>query len=185
MKQKEYGLTGFPLDTDPTSVETIELFAIALSSCFKNEHPWNKTELLDVSEEKRISTLKKNLQAIFNSILKSEVIQTALYHRRFYKSPDVVDREILPLSFLPEQIKSISPEQLDPSKIIIPEVAANTKTRLALIQFWILHAHQVAQTSAELTRGSTFAETTCCRKNITDPSAIWDSDEFQKIDIGL
>ena len=185
MKQKEYGLIGFPLDTDPTSVETIELFAIALSSCFKNEHPWNKTELLDVSEEKRISTLKKNLQAIFNSILKSEVIQTALYQRRFYKSPDVVDREVLPLSFLPEQIKSISPEQLDPSKIIIPEVATNTKTRLALIQFWILHAHQVAQTSAELTRGSTFAETTCCRKNITDPSAIWDSDEFQKIDIGL
>ena len=74
---------------------------------------------------------------------------------------------------------------MDGSKIIIPEVAVNVKTRLALIQFWILHAHQFAQTSAELNRGSAFAETTCCRKNITEPSVVWESEEFQKIDIGL
>jgi len=133
----------------------------------------------------------KNIMNTIQNLVKIDFIQAALHKKRFYKKPKISGSEILPLSFLPEQI--IIDDDKATNKVTGDEVIAiptsaepkNAKSRLIHINFWILAAHKNAKLNAKLNSESLFTETTCCLRNITLPSTIGESDEFKGVKIEM
>jgi len=178
--EKVYTMSGYPLDTSPENKESIYYMSYALISCMKNTYPWDKTAILSLKEDQRINFVMRLLDTTITAVISNNMIQQMLHQkRRYIANKDLQQKhiEVLPASFLPEQIL-ISNEN-----VIVPEVAPvnNVKSRIALVNYWIRKAHLTALDSASLIRGSTVSETTCCTKNIVEPQSIWESDEFASI----
>ena len=181
-----YELTGYPLDTDDTNLQTIQYMSIALFSRFnahESEYPWKESGMFKMSSKDKISAKEKIEQQLtkintlimngIKSISATELVAERLHKKRRYAEVRIHTQERLPLSFLPEPFIG--------ETVIVPEVAAaaNAKSRAAIIMYWIRMAHIEARNSAILVRGSTFAETTCCRRMISDP--IWKNEELPDI----
>lgn len=177
-----YNFNGYPLDTNKDNMITIEYFAIGLASCVKSAYPWSGAGFDKMKPEKRRDFFIKAIKTIFNDISKqNESVELSLYKKRIYleKTPELLNLEKIPSSFLPEPIHSVE-------NVIIPEVANNnSRSRIALINYWIRKAHQTARDNAVFSQSSAFSEITCCRKNVTEPDSFWNSDEFKSIEIGL
>ena len=177
-----YNFNGYPLDTNKDNMITIEYFAIGLASCVKSAYPWSGAGFDKMKPEKRREIFIKAIKTIFNDISKqNESVELSLYKKRIYleKTPELLNLEKIPSSFLPEPIHSVE-------NVIIPEVANNNlRSRIALINYWIRKAHQTARDNAVFSQSSVFSEITCCRKNVTEPDSFWNSDEFKSIEIGL
>jgi hypothetical protein len=179
-----YNFNGYPLDTNKENKITIEYFSIGLLSCIKDTHPWS-TAGFNKYKSKPTELHKifvKAIPRVFSDISSfNELVELSLYKKRVYleKTPELLNLEKIPSSFLPEPIRSVE-------NVIIPEVANNnSRSRIALINYWIRKAHQTARDNAVFSQSSSFSEITCCRKNVAEPDAFWNSDEFNSIEIGL
>jgi hypothetical protein len=178
-----YTMTGYPLDTSVDNQESIDYMTHAVIACLKHEDPWNQAGIMEVPPAEQFEMVKSGIiSGKLKTVLTNNVVQQNLHMKRRYmanKDLQKAVREILPISFLPEQIQ-------ETAEVIIPEVAAanNAKSRIALVNYWIRKAHFTALDTAIKIRGSTISETTCCTNNITEPGEIWSTDDFTAIDIG-
>jgi hypothetical protein len=177
-----YNFNGYPLDTNTDNMITIDYFSLALLSCIKSTYPWSTAGFDKIKPVKLRTSFADGIQKIFKDISKqNESVGLSLYKKRVYleKVPQLLNLEKIPLSFLPEPVSSVE-------NVIIPEVANNnSKSRNALINYWIRKAHQTARDNAVFSQSSAISEITCCRKNVTEPDAFWNSEEFKSIEIGL
>ena len=177
-----YNFNGYPLDTNKDNMITVQYFAIGLLSCIKSTHPWSTAGFDKFKRPKLYEAFVQKIPVVFNDISKlNELVRERLYNKRIYleKTPELLNLEKIPSSFLPEPINSAE-------NVIIPEVANNnSRSRIALINYWIRKAHQTARDTAIFSQSSTFSEITCCRKNVAEPDSFWNSDEFNSIEIGL
>jgi hypothetical protein len=177
-----YTMTGYPLDTAPENQESIDYMAYAIVACLKHADPWNQAGIMEIPKGEQLGYVKYILKEKVDNAYLTNTVQQNLYAKRRYnanKDLQKVVKEILPISFLPEQIQT--------KEVLVPEVAAanNAKSRVALVNYWIRKAHHAALDSAIKIKGSTVSEITCCSTNITNPGAMWNTDDFTAIDIGL
>ena len=175
-----YNFNGYPLDTNKDNMITVQYFAIGLLSCIKSTYPWSTAGFDTFKRPKLYEAFIQKIPIVFNDISKlNDLVELSLYKKRVYleKVPELLNLEKIPLSFLPEPVSSVE-------NVIIPEVA-NLKSRNALINYWIRKAHQTARDNAIFSQSSAISEITCCRKNVTEPDAFWNSEEFKPIEIGL
>lgn len=184
---KSPGFNGYPLDPNPVNKQGIEYVACAISSITKKEPPWNQSGFqLERDDAKRQNGIAQYMVAILEGrgkgVISDAMIQYELAGKRTYlvetlgSSSSVNDgrpKDMIPLTFLPEQIIVTSGEAAkDP---IRPDVAANmgTKGKMALVKLWIRRAHELAKETALLIRGSPLMETTCCLSMIGQPGVFF------------
>jgi len=177
------GFNGHPLDPDATQMQGILYVACALQTfVHKNEYPWNQTGFDKIPAEKLQKGVVTLLRGFINEqIANDNLVQSELAEKRHYlihvlgrtlESSDDVIRDMIPASFLPEQVRVTAPLGEEP---IMPEVAELMQQTgaLALSKLWIRQAHLVAKKTAVLIRGTPFMETTCSTGDIHQPLWYW------------
>jgi len=180
-----YTLDQYPLDPDNTKLHTIQYVCIAMYLRFKSkekEFPWNSYNIFTVPAAEKdkaegpLNKLQTIIMTAVNYVITMDMVQDCLQRKRRQRldqTNDIVEQ--LPFAFLPEQTMT--------KEVLVPEVAAanNAKARLARTMYWIHSAHTLAKESAMIVHNSPFLETTCCRREISDPR--WNVPELP--DIGM
>ena len=175
------GFDGYPLDDN--SKQGLEYIACCISSINRNDAPWNLTGFqTEKSDVKRQLGIQMFIESILKKVVSDDMIQQQLSDKRRYLSEILgadgrkgMPKDIIPASFLPEQI-IISPSSAAENPII-PEVVQymGNRGKIGLAKQWIRESHIMAQKTASLIRGSPIVETTCCLGNIQAPNTFWSS----------
>ncbi len=176
------GFDGWPLDNN--SKQGIEYISCATASINRNQEPWNKNLFSsEKSDTKKIKIVQAYIEKIIAVLLKKDqlITQGFLDKKKYLAeilgadSGKGIPKDIIPATFLPEQI-IISPATAA-ENATIPEVAQymGNKGKIALAKQWIRQSHILAKKTASLIRGSPLSETTCCLSNISQPNTFWRS----------
>jgi hypothetical protein len=178
---KNPGFDGWPMDNN--SKQGLEYMSCAVASIVRNQPPWNQTGFqMQRSDIKRIQMVQVFIEKIATAEIKDDLIQQGFLDKRKYleeilgaDSGKGIPKDIIPATFLPEQI-IITPVQAA-ENAIIPEVAQymGNKGKISLVKQWIQQSHVLAKKTASLIRGSPLSETTCCLSNISEPNTFWKS----------
>ncbi len=178
---KNPGFDGWPMDNN--SKQGLEYIACAVASIVRNQAPWNQTGFQQQrSDIKRIQIIQAFIEKITTAVIKDDLIQQGFIDKRKYleeilgaDSGKGIPKDIIPATFLPEQI-IVTPAQAA-ENATIPEVAQmmGNKGKQVLAKQWIRQSHLLAKKTASLIRGSPLSETTCCLSNITQPNTFWRS----------
>lgn len=182
------GFDGFPLNPVLSELQGLTYIACAIASIRHNNAPWNTTGFQKESNmQKRIGGvlyyLKENMVGTdpLNSKLgmaTTDVVESMLQSKRKYLEDIKNHKSNYPTdqifeSFLPEQILL---RKEDAAKdAIVPEVAEHmgNKGKTSLMKMWIRQAHQSAQETVTLVRGSPLVEATCCVVKLQEPASFW------------
>lgn len=178
---KNPGFDGWPLDNN--SKQGLEYISCATASIVRNQPPWNQTGFQQQkSDIRRIQIVQTFVEKIITAVIKDDLIQQGFLDKKKYladilgaDSGKGVPKDIIPATFLPEQI-IITPEKAAENPTI-PEVSQynGSRGKKALAKLWIRQSHVLAKKTASLIRGSPLSETTCCLSNITQPNTFWRS----------
>ena len=180
---KSPGFDGYPLDPSPANKQGIEYIACAIASISRNDVPWNQSGFQSMKDDvKRRAGIAYYMSGILQESISDPVIQTKLAEKRAYllevlgtsgALQDGRPKDMIPLSFLPEQI-IITPEEAA-HDAIRPDVVANmgNKGKTALVKLWIRRSHELAKKTASLVRGNPLMETTCCVENVKQPGLFF------------
>ncbi len=171
------GFDGYPLGKEDNKTG-INYIACAISSIQRNEPPWNSTGFLaerqDAVRQKRIM---QYIEALLKKVINDPDIQIDITKKRHYLETTFGSEyaeggalsEIIPTRFLPIPYKR-TPE----SNAAEPLVDGATPAIQA--QLWIQTGNEQAEKTATILQGSPFADSTCCKSDITQPGAFWEKD---------
>jgi hypothetical protein len=186
------GFDGYPLTPELSEIRGLTYIACAISSVQNKSPPWNLSgfqKAVDVT--KRINAIMvylmvnmvgNNPQKMMKGMATTDIVQSRLQSKRKYLEEMKNQKSNYPTdqifaSFLPEQILL---RKEDAAKdAIVPEVAAHmgNKGQTSLMKMWIRQAHQLAQESVTLVRGSPLVEATCCTVKLQEPESFWISQD--------
>ena len=175
------GFDGYPLDNDTNNKQGIEYIACAVSSIRRKDGMWPYTGYQDIPNDvERQKHIIAYIDRALTEVMKNVNIVTKLDRARAYLT-DVLGaesqkgrpRDVIPATFLPQQI-IVSREEAA-KDAIQPEVAAamGNKGAKALVTLWIRQAHAIAKSTASLIRGSPLSDTTCCLTSVNEPGNFW------------
>uniref|UniRef100_A0A6C0KRP9 Uncharacterized protein n=1 Tax=viral metagenome TaxID=1070528 RepID=A0A6C0KRP9_9ZZZZ len=186
------GFDGYPLTPELSEIRGLTYIACAISSVQNKSPPWNLTGFQKVADTTKrmnaimiyltVNMVGNNPQKILKGMAITDMVQSRLQSKRKYLAEMKDHQSNYPTdqifaSFLPEQILL---RKEDAAKdAIVPEVAAHmgNKGQTSLMRMWIRQAHQVAQETVSLVRGSPLIEATCCTVKLQEPESFWASQD--------
>lgn len=193
------GFDGYPLTPELSEIRGLTYIACAISSVQNKSPPWNLTGFQKVADiTKRTHAIMvyltqnmvgNNPQKMLKGMATSDIVQSRLQSKRKYLLDIKNHQSNYPTdqifsSFLPEQI--LLRKEDAAKEAIVPEVAAHmgNKGQTSLMKMWIRQAHQLAQDTVSLVRGSQLIEATCCTVKLQEPESFWAShDELPELPI--
>jgi hypothetical protein len=161
---------GFPAG-EREDVGAIEYVACVVASITRNVVPWNQTGwLAERLDKKRAQTIQKYLEQLMENLVGDANVQQLFTAKTKYRRDvlgkgegDESSQETLPPNFLPVIPKAKPAEE-------VVEAAAAEDMRS---QIWLNKAHELAKRTANIVEASTFSETSCCFRPLTDPQEFW------------
>jgi hypothetical protein len=184
------GFDGYPLTPELSEIRGLTYIACAISSVQNKSPPWNLTGFQRVADTTKrtgaimiyltVNMVGNNPQKMLKGMATTDIVQSRLQSKRKYLEEMKNHKSNYPIdqifaSFLPEQV--LLRKEDAANEAIVPEVAARmgNKGQTSLMKMWIRQAHQLAQETVSLVRGSPLIEATCCTVKLQEPESFWAS----------